>query len=486
MLLGGLTAVAAVLRVVGLDSELWYDEIKTLVEYVRKPLPEIVTQYSKSNHILYTVLAHASLSLFGDHPWSLRLPAMLFGVLSVPALYALGVLMTSRLEACLAAGLLAVSYHHIWFSQDARGYTALVFWSLVTSICLLRGLQEERVGWPIAYGITAVLGIYTHVSMLFLVATQLLLSIVRPWEREKPSSPSRFPVVAGTLVTVLSVLLYAPVAMELFSAFHPASPDPQVQVATFHWALREAFQGLSTGLGLSGTILCCLLAALGCWCYWKQRRLLAALFVLPGLLMAASLATVPSPMRPRFFFMFVGFGFLMAARGAWLAAGWIFSRWPVRDDGHLTQAAGACSLVGVLMLANLVSLEFLYQHPKQSYQAALQYLDTVGTDEDAVVTAGFAVMPYRDYYGRTWQGIATGDELHAAGAHQGRVWMVYSLLDYVERPLASLIEQKCPPVQSFGGTLRGGEVVVCRLRSRTSETSWTGNTEGPARSVSGE
>ena len=35
--------LAPVLRIIGLNNELWCDEITTLVEYVRKPLPEIVT-----------------------------------------------------------------------------------------------------------------------------------------------------------------------------------------------------------------------------------------------------------------------------------------------------------------------------------------------------------------------------------------------------------------------------------------------------------
>ena len=64
-IIGGLTLLGTVLRMIGLNHELWYDEILTLVEYVRKPLSEIVSQYSRNNHLLYSVLAHASLNVFG-------------------------------------------------------------------------------------------------------------------------------------------------------------------------------------------------------------------------------------------------------------------------------------------------------------------------------------------------------------------------------------------------------------------------------------
>lgn len=66
----GLTLLGTVLRMIGLNNKLWYDEIFTLVEYVRKPLSEIVSYYSRNNHVLYSVLAHASLNVFGEYPWA--------------------------------------------------------------------------------------------------------------------------------------------------------------------------------------------------------------------------------------------------------------------------------------------------------------------------------------------------------------------------------------------------------------------------------
>src|SRR5689334_20857671 len=83
-------ALALVLRLVKLDAELWYDEILTLVQFVRLPLGELLTTYtSLNNHIAYSLEAKAVIALFGEHPWTLRLPAALFGVGSVYAAYRL-------------------------------------------------------------------------------------------------------------------------------------------------------------------------------------------------------------------------------------------------------------------------------------------------------------------------------------------------------------------------------------------------------------
>jgi Dolichyl-phosphate-mannose-protein mannosyltransferase len=105
--LGAILAGAAALRFHALDTGLWHDEIL----------------------ILYTVLARLSLGLFGDGCWVLRLPAAVFGIASVGALYGLAREVTDRGEALLTAALLAFSYHHVWFSQNARGYTGLLLWN---------------------------------------------------------------------------------------------------------------------------------------------------------------------------------------------------------------------------------------------------------------------------------------------------------------------------------------------------------------------
>src|SRR5450755_2633515 len=154
--LAGLMAVAAILRVIGLNRDLWLDEFYALMLTVRRPLAEILTLFPGDNqHMLYSALARISVVVFGEHPWSLRLPSVMFGVGAVPAVYFLGREVTTKREGLLAATLLTVSYHHVWFSQNARGYTGMLFWTMLCSTYLLRGLQDpKRLTW-IAYGITA-------------------------------------------------------------------------------------------------------------------------------------------------------------------------------------------------------------------------------------------------------------------------------------------------------------------------------------------
>ena len=88
-----LTALAVLLRAIGLNGGLWYDEILTMIEGVRDPLYQIVTVFPGNNqHTLFSVLAHISMEAFGEYPWSLRLPALVFGAATVPVLYLLSLI----------------------------------------------------------------------------------------------------------------------------------------------------------------------------------------------------------------------------------------------------------------------------------------------------------------------------------------------------------------------------------------------------------
>ena len=69
------------LRLWSLDSGLWLDEIFMLLDYGRAGLGEVATSFPTQNqHMLYSLLIHIPLSLWGESAWAIRLPAVVFGV----------------------------------------------------------------------------------------------------------------------------------------------------------------------------------------------------------------------------------------------------------------------------------------------------------------------------------------------------------------------------------------------------------------------
>ena len=139
------TAVGIALRVAGLGQDLWIDELATLDDLRAMSPGDLVSSYTSANqHVLNSLLVWASIRIFGEAEWSVRLPALLFGVATIPAMYWLGRLARLGRGAALGgSALLALSYHHIWFSQNARGYTGYILFSLLATGALVRLLASR-------------------------------------------------------------------------------------------------------------------------------------------------------------------------------------------------------------------------------------------------------------------------------------------------------------------------------------------------------
>src|SRR6516162_7033991 len=64
-------ALALLLRLIQLNSCLWYDEVVTLTASVRLPYSELVWSYPDQNqHPFYSLSARATVLLLGESPWT--------------------------------------------------------------------------------------------------------------------------------------------------------------------------------------------------------------------------------------------------------------------------------------------------------------------------------------------------------------------------------------------------------------------------------
>lgn len=461
-----LTAFAALLRAIGLDGGLWLDEIITLVESVRHPLTQIVTVFPGNNqHTLYSVLAHGSIALFGERPWSLRLPALLFGAATPAALYLFARECTGRGEAMLASILVAVGYHFVWFSQNARGYSALAFFAVLSSWLLRRGQQRGRRGDFAAYAVACALGAYTHLTMVFVAAGHAAAYLVRlgpPW-RHEGLARWRLPLAGFTLAAVLSIALYAPLLLDVEQFFAKRAMPPPV--ATPEWAAKALLSGLELGLGTAlGAAAGALLLAVGLWSYLRQDRFLAALFVLPGVFTLATVVALRQPIFPRFLFFLAPFAVLVVVRGA-IVIGARLSRASIAHaPAPLTPLGFA--LVIAMIAASAASLPYDYRYPKQDYAGALAFIDARRAPNEPVAAAGGAIYPLREYYGRSWPEVRSADELATLRASGGRTWVVYTLAEYIaaEAPaLMRTLRDDCTVEAVFHGTVAGGDITVCAI-----------------------
>ena len=475
MWVASLTVLGAALRIIGLNSGLWLDEIMFLVNTVRHPLAQIITVFpSDTQHPLYSILARLSVDLFGEHPWSLRLPAMIFGTLSIPALYMLGVAVTTQAEALIASALLTVSYHHVWFSQNARGYTTLALWALLSTMFLLEGIRTGRRRSYVLYAVAASLGIYTHLTMTFLVASHGVVCAAKAavdWKKGLSLVKWRRVIEAFLLTAALTMLLYAPILTQVLHFFvrHPSS---MVAVSTPRWAALEALRGLSIGLGSVGILaLAGLIVFCGTWSYYRESRLVFSLFSLPVAFTAIGAFLGRGTMYPRFYFFLVGFAILFVVRGLVVFPRWLLARLPERSAGaNIRLARGfSTALATILIVGSAFSLVHNYRYPKQDFESAIRFVNAERQNGEPVVTAGATTFPIHEYYAEPWESVNSAEQLQAICSQGKPVWAVTTFPRYLEdwRPaLAALIREKFEIIRVFPGTVGGGEIYVARFQPR--------------------
>lgn len=496
--LAGLTLAALALRVVALDQQLWYDEMLLAVRWAPLRLWEIVTTYTSQNqHMLYSVLARVAMDLFGESNWALRLPAVLFGAATVPALYFCGRQVTTQRESLLAAALLAVSYHHVWFSQNARGYTGLALWTVVTTYFFLRGIRESGLRPWLWYGVTLALGMYTHLTMGFVAAGQFLVYLWLFGTGRGPSSglaglrinQQRFykPLSGSVLAGVLTLALYAPVLPQVLARTvgGQSSAAAQVQSAWTNplWLVLETLRGLAAGAGgaLGYVVLPAAGAILlaGLWSYWRQDRSVVGLMVLPGVITAAVMLFLEHNLWPRFFFFAIGFGMMLLVRGAMVTGEWVAS---VTERGASTSLRTSkqrlygvpwgTALVALMIVASAWSVRSAWIYPKQDFAGALKFVESQRQPGEPVALAGLAVFPYREYYKRDWPAVATRAELDAARVAGQRIWLVYASPIFVQSrqpEIWNTLRTEFEEVRVFRGTMGDGAVYVCRSKDLATE-----------------
>jgi hypothetical protein len=452
-----LTLLAALLSIPSLNSCLWLDEVVTMVHYARPPVVRILTSYPDQNqHMLYSLLAHCSLRVFGEQAWALRLPALVFGAGSIWALFLMGSRLVGETEALLACALMTVSYHRIWFSQDARGYTGLLFLTLLSTWLWLEALDRSQWRTWLGYSFCVVLGVWIHMTMLFVAAAHAIIFLIVWLRSERRPAVLGRAAVAFALCGTVALQIYALSLPEFLrtavSARHAVVPT---QWTHPWWTISESLRSLR--VGSAAVVVVAFGAALFAagWLRILRRHQPAAwAMILPAVLTGAAMWVLGHNLWPRFFFFSMGFGVLILIHGAMLAA-----RWSPR---------AGYALAGLMIAASALTVPRCYALPKQDFVGARDYVERQRSAGEPVIAVSLAVHAFSEYYAPTWAPAWTAGQLAALLGPGGRAFLVYTLPEELRAfhpDLWKAVNTDFDTVRIFPGTLGGGEVYVCRERA---------------------
>jgi mannosyltransferase len=395
--------LGAVLRLHGLERQsLWNDELTSWHQSSLGSLSEVVRLgVAPDVHPPgYQTVLYFSQRTLGDSEWALRMPSAIAGILAIYVIFRLGELLFSRREGLLAAGIAAVAWCPIYYSQEARAYSLLLLASAAATwfwLEVLKALDEERAPaarFRVGYAAAAVACAYLHYFGLFIVALQAAASAAFALHRPK---------AAPTLLVLFGVVgaSYLPWLSEFWNDLHHGTswiPQPTPAAALDCLAF---FFNRSTALAL---FVCALYAVLSIrWVADIARRgeasspawraEFAELFLFGWLVLPFAVVYVKSIVSAP---ALTDRNLIVSLPAAYLLLARAITRLPLRP--RLQDAVGAC-VVLCIAIHTTVALQYYSRPTKQQFREAVRFVvDRESQFEDAIVVGNVYGPEMLDYY----------------------------------------------------------------------------------------
>lgn len=213
-LVAGTILIGALLRISRLWEGITYDEAFTCVFYAPKPVSFILSDYTwPNNHLLHTLLVKCSMALFGAHLWSVRLPALVAGILCMPLFYLFVRAMFNRYVALLSLAFVAASGALIEYSALARGYSLTWLFMLAASMAGRHLVKRNNAVSAVLVAIFSALGMWAVPIMVYPAMATYIWLLLYMSVLYKHSLNRRLIGlgISFLLFVLLSVLAYVPV-----------------------------------------------------------------------------------------------------------------------------------------------------------------------------------------------------------------------------------------------------------------------------------
>ncbi|MCZ7525076.1 MAG: glycosyltransferase family 39 protein [Acidimicrobiia bacterium] len=424
------------------DKSFWIDEAYTWSTVSRGfgDLVELMLD-SEANAALHSLLLLGWVRV-GDSEVVLRLPSVLFAVLSVPAVYLLARRLFDERTGLIAGFLVAVSATMVEFAQEARSYTLVVLFAALSGAFLAAELREptRRTWW--GWVVASTLLLYAHVYGAFVLLAQAVSLLFLPpaalrWRRL---------LGAGAAVAVAAgpYLLVALLQDGWAAHYEEFLPAP---------GLADVRRIVATLAGSSGSVMVAVygLASLGAlastWMAWRRRgrsrevwahALLVAWIVLP-LVIVFVLSSSVATFQPRHLLVSLPALVVLGARGLAL----------VGSPRLLVPI-----LVGVALVAAWGVRRYYVDVEKTDFRAGTAFVAERAQEGDGMLFALDENLLLFEYYLRddpatrakltpafpdvAWGGYRTGDqmlrlfteeELLEASERFDRLWVVLSFAE---------------------------------------------------------
>ncbi|MDK2940439.1 MAG: hypothetical protein PWQ51_2604 [Methanolobus sp.] len=179
-----ITILGFFLRIYHLGKQsMWLDEAASF-GYIQETLMGTWERsVSAKQAPLHMVVLHI-MTFFSSSEFSLRFPSVIFGALTIPVTYFLGSRLFGKEEGIIGSFLLSISIMHLWYSQEARMYSQMVFFSLLSLYFFYIAVHTNSKRSWVLFIISSSLAFFSHYYSVFVFVSEffyyLLLQVILP------------------------------------------------------------------------------------------------------------------------------------------------------------------------------------------------------------------------------------------------------------------------------------------------------------------
>ncbi len=226
-------ALAAALRFYRIgDKSLWLDEVMSARLATMPSVSQTVREVAGYDvHPPLFPIVHFFWMRLGHSDGMARVPSAVFGVLATAMVYLLAWRLLGKTAGLAAALLMAVSAYDIYYSQEARNYSMIIFLTLMLSWLLVIIVQSgERVPWWawVGYAATGAACLYTLTTSILVIVSHwvIFLVLVKKTRRNVIGGLCAQAAIGLAFLPWLPTLLHAQKTMNLIAAQQHALPPP--------------------------------------------------------------------------------------------------------------------------------------------------------------------------------------------------------------------------------------------------------------------
>jgi uncharacterized membrane protein len=370
-------------------NSLWLDEAVTYGTSL-KSFGEIWTIISSGdfNPPLFYWMEHVML-FFGNNEFILRVIPAVLGVLLIPLFYLVGKELLDRNVGIIAAALLTFSSFHIFYSQEARAYSVMLFFASLSFFFFLKAIKENDTRMWVLFGLFSAISFWLHFYVIVLFGSLILYALIIQLPLYRENLKTIKSVSAGVITFLILCFPLIIVTVQRFASRTEAAPTFGVQGVAI---IVETFRQMSTFGDIGFFVLMSFFIAglVQIFVIEKKKGLLLLMILLFTFLISYVLS-FKMPMMPRHL-IFLLIIFFMGIALSYRIFFTIF-----RHPGIVY------FLMAIMIIINLPALSIYYStYSKEDWRGFSGQMQNMTQAGDAIVLVpSYMVIPFDYYYSNT-------------------------------------------------------------------------------------